>query len=80
MSIASGYTLKEAKEMLKVWKDAERALASGQAKRYRIGSREFESVDLPHIAARIKYFSDLVEALSGEARTMRVARFIPRDL
>ena len=80
MSITSGYSLEEAKEMLEVWKAAEKALASGQAKRYRIGSREYESVDLPDIAARIKYFSDLVEAKSGTARTMRVARFVPRDL
>lgn len=80
MSITSGYTLEEAKEMLEVWKAAEKALASGQAKRYRIGSREFESVDLPDISARIKYFSDIVEGLSGTVRTKRVARFIPRDL
>jgi len=80
MSIISGYTFKEAKELLEEWKAAEKALASGQAKRYRVGSREFESVDLKEIGDRIKYFSDLVEALSGTARTKRVARFIPRDL
>ncbi len=80
MAITSGYTLEEAREMLAAWKAAEKALASGQAKRYRIGTREFESVDLPDIAARIKYFSDLVEAYSGEVRTKRVARVIPRDL
>lgn len=80
MSAITGYTLAEAQEMLKMWKDCERALASGQAERYRIGSREYEAIDLDKIAARITYFSNLVEALSGTVRTRRVIRIVPRDL
>lgn len=80
MSAITGYTLDEAKEMLAMWKDCERALASGQAERYRIGSREYEAIDLDKIAARINYFSNLVEALSGTVRTKRVVRIVPRDL
>jgi len=80
MSAISGYTLEEAQEMLGIWKACEQALASGQAERYRIGSREYEAIDLDKIAARITYFSNLVEALSGNVRTRRVVRVVPRDL
>lgn len=80
MSAISGWTLAEAQEMLKSWKACELALSSGQAESYRIGSREFKAVDLDKIAARITYFSNLVEALSGQARTKRVARVVFRDL
>ena len=80
MAITSAYSLSEAQEMLTLWKDCERQLASGQAKRYRVGTREFEAVDLPEIAARINYFANVVEALSGTVRTKRVTRVVPRDL
>ena len=80
MSAITGYTLSEAREMLETWKACEQALASGQAERYRIGSREYEAIDLDKIAARINYFSNLVEALSGNVRTRRVVRIVPRDL
>ena len=81
MSVQYAYTLTEAKEMLTRWKDCEMQLASGQAKHYRIGSREFTSVDLPEIAKRITYFSNVVDALTnGTARKARVVRVVPRDL
>ncbi len=80
MAITTAYNLTEATEMLGLWKECERALASGQAKGYRVGSREFTAIDLPEIAARINYFGNVIEALNGTARTKRVARFVPRDL
>jgi hypothetical protein len=80
MAVSTAYTLTEAKEMLATWKACELALASGQAKEYRIGSREFTSIDLPDIANRINYFSNVVESLSGTVRTSRVTRIVPRDL
>ncbi len=80
MAIRTAYSLPEAKAMLQIWKDCERALAEGQAKRYRVGTREFESIDLPEIAAMIERFSNIVDALSGETRTTRVVRVVPRDL
>lgn len=80
MAVTSAWTLQEAQEMLEVWKAAEKALASGQAKRYKIGTREFEAVDLPDIAARINYFGNVVESLSGKVRTKRVTRIVPRDM
>jgi len=80
MSAISGYTLPEAQEMLTAWKACEQALASGQAESYRVGSREYKAIDLDKIAARITYFSNLVEALSGNVRTRHVVRIVPRDL
>jgi phage FluMu protein gp41 len=80
MAITTAYTLAEAKEMLTLWKECEKALASGQAKEYRVGTREFTAVDLPDIAARINYFGNVVEALSGGVRTKRVVRVVPRDM
>ena len=80
MAITTAYTLAEAREMLTLWKECEKALASGQAKEYRVGTREFTAVDLPDIAARINYFGNVVEALSGNVRTKRVVRVVPRDM
>lgn len=80
MAIASAYTRDEAQEMLRLWKDCEKALASGQAKAYRVGTREFTAFDLSEVRRMITYFSDVMEALSGTVRTTRVARVVPRDL
>lgn len=80
MAITTAYSITEAREMLTLWKECEKALASGQAKEYRIGTREFTAVDLPDIAERIRYFSNVIESLSGTTRTTRVTRVVPRDL
>ncbi len=80
MAIRTAYTLPEAREMLETWKACEKALAGGQAKAYKIGTREFTSIDLPDIAARINYFANVIEALSGSKRKGRAMRIVPRDL
>lgn len=80
MAITSAYTLEEAREMLRLWKECEKSLASGQAKAYRIGTREFTALDLDEITARTGYFADLVDKLSGQMRKNRVVRVVPRDL
>lgn len=80
MAVSTGYTLAEAREMLSLWKACEKALAEGQAKEYRVGTREYTALDLPEIAKRIEYFSNLIESLSGETRTTKVVRIVPRDL
>ena len=51
---ASAYTREEAVQMLALWKNAEKVLAQGTAKSYKIGTREYHAVDLPDIAARIE--------------------------
>lgn len=80
MAAISAYTLEEAQNMLGLCKEALRELVSGQAKSYKIGSREFTALDLNDLNKQIIYFSNLVEALSGSVRTTRVARVVPRDL
>lgn len=80
MAAKSAYTLAEAQEMLNLWKDAERSLASGQVTSYKVGTRECTLVDMEDIRAAINYFGNLVEALSGTVRTKRVTRVVPRDL
>ena len=76
----AAHTLDEAREMLALWKECEKQLASGTAKRYRIGTREYEAVDMPYIVSRINYYANQVAQLSGTARKSRVVRIVPRDL
>ena len=80
MAITSAYTLSEARESLELWKECYRALAEGQAKSYRVGTREFTAFDLPEVAKQIEILSNVVESLSGQVRTTRVVRVVPRDL
>lgn len=80
MSAISAYTLPEAIEMLRLYKQAEKDLVTGQATHYKIGSREFTSLDLDEIRKNIERLSNIVEALQGRARTSRVVRVVPRDL
>lgn len=80
MAVNSAYTLEEAREFLTLWKDCERSLASGQTKSYRVGTREYTALDLDDIAARIQFFANLVESLSGVVRTSRRVLVVPRDV
>lgn len=80
MAATNAYTLEEAQEMLDKVKEAHRQLITGQAKSYRIGTREFTSLDLSELMGQIEYFSNLVEVLSGQVRKTRVVRVVPRDL
>lgn len=75
----NGFTLVEAREQLALWKECAKELASGQAKRYRIGAREFEALDLDEIYRMIKYFADIVDELEGTKRRARVQVVVPRD-
>lgn len=80
MAAINAYTLDEAQGMLNLCKQALKELINGQAKSYRVGTREFTALDLDDLKAEIIYFSNIVEALSGSVRTKRVARVVPRDL
>lgn len=80
MAATTAYTLTEARTMLELVKEAHKELITGQAKSYRIGTREYTALDLDDLMKQIEYFSNLVEALSGKIKTKRVARVIPRDL
>ena len=80
MAYISPYTLTEARQLLALYKEAEIALVDGQAKSYKIGSREFTSLDLPVIQQRIRELAKTIEGMTGGARTTRAVMVIPRDL
>lgn len=74
-----GYTLAEAQTQLALWKECAQEIASSQTKRYRIGTREYESIDLPYVHNMIRYFAGIVDKLNGSARSTRVQVVVPRD-
>ena len=80
MAFISAYTLTEARSLLALYKDAEIALVDGQAKSYKIGTREFTSLDLPWILQRIRELAKTIEGLEGNVRTKRAVMVVPRDL
>ena len=76
----SAYTRTEAMELLTLYKTAEAEIVGGQAKHYKVGTREFTAVDLPWIQQRIRELAKLIAALDGAARTKRAVQVIHRDL
>ena len=75
--------LVDAKEMLSLWQDAEKKLASGTVKSYAIGSRNLTYIDLKEITERISYWENKIKNLQISAsgkKIRRARRFIPRDL
>lgn len=75
----SHWTIEEARENLKIWLEAERAVATGQS--YRIGTRALTRASLSEIAKRIKFWRDQIDQLqNGRQSGVRVMRFVPRDL
>ncbi len=73
------YDLKFCKERLKIWLDAEAAVATGQS--YSIGSRSLTRANLNDIREQIKYWSNQIAAIEqGTGGGRRVMRIIPRDL
>lgn len=80
MAFISAYTLTEARSLLILYKEAEIALVDGQAKSYKIGTREFTALDLPVILQRIRELAKTIEGLEGNMRTKRAVMVVPRDL
>lgn len=73
------YTLEEARERLVMYKQCEKELVSGQAKAYKVGSREFTAIDLPWLTKEIQKFANMVADLSGTRGRIRVKRVVFRD-
>lgn len=71
-------TIDEARENLKIWLDAERAVATGQS--YKIGSRSLTRADLSEIANRVNFWRNELEKLESGRTGARVMRAVPRDL
>lgn len=80
MAFVSPYTIEEARSLLAQYKEAEVALVAGQAQSYRIGTREWTSIDLPVIQQRIRELAKTIAGLEGNARTKRAVMVVPRDL
>ena len=80
MAFISAYSLSEARSLLALYKVAEIALVDGQAKSYKIGTREFTALDLPVILQRIRELAKTIEGLEGNMRTKRAVMVVPRDL
>jgi len=80
MAYIAPYTLEEAQALLLKYKEAEIALVTGQAKAYRVGSREFTSLDLDLIQRRIRELAKTIAALTGNTRTKRAVMVVPRDM
>lgn len=75
----SWVTIEEAKESLRLWLDAEKAVATGQS--YKIGTRSLTRANLEDIERRIKYWRNEIEKLeSGAGNGAPVFRAVPRDL
>lgn len=80
MSVTTAWTLPEAQEMVREIKNAIRSIVNGTAKSYKIGTREYTALDMDELERLLTRFSNIVEALSGNVRTNRVVRVVPRDL
>lgn len=80
MAFISPYTLTEARNLLALYKEAEIALVDGQAKSYKIGTREFTSLDVAWLQQRIRELAKTIEGLEGNVRTKRAVMVVPRDL
>lgn len=77
--MAESIELQEARENLRLWMNAEKAVATGQS--YKIGTRSLTRASLSDIVARINYWQNEIERLeNGRPRGMRVLRAVPRDL
>lgn len=73
-------TLEEAQTNLRVWLDAERAIANAQS--YTISNRSLTKANLSEVAKRIMYWQNKVaelEMIQKGKRMRRTKQFIPRD-
>lgn len=74
--------LEYAEEMLTLWRDAEKKLASGRVKSYAIANRNLTYVDLKEISERVTYWENRLyelKIMASGRRIRRAKRFIPRD-
>jgi hypothetical protein len=72
--------LDEAKAMLEMWINAEKAVSTGQS--YSIGGRSLTRVDMKEIREAQQYWESQIYKLEHgiTSRGARVLRVIPRDL
>lgn len=75
------FTVRECRERLRIWLDAEAAIASGQS--YMIDNRRLERANLAQVREQIKFWRNELQkaesAINGRGRR-RITRIMPRDL
>lgn len=76
---SDAFSVEELRNLLQAWKDCYLALATGQVKYYRIGTRELQTIDLDEIMDQIRALQDAIDEKSG-AKKPRVRRVVFRDL
>lgn len=70
--------IEQNKELLKLWLEAEKAVATGQS--YSIGNRTLTRVDAKTIIERIEYYEKRIKALeSGKQGGIRFKRAVIYD-
>ena len=77
MTVRENEALETAREMKRLWIEAEKAVMTGQE--YRIGTRSLKRADLKEIGERIKFWSDEEAALDTTQHRIRVRQIIPRS-
>lgn len=75
----AAYSYEEAKLYLAEYKEALTALVGGQAKAYKIGSREVTLIDLEDIERMIDKFAAIVEKYENSSRPSRSVAVVFRD-
>jgi hypothetical protein len=75
----AAYTYQESCTYLTQYKEALTALVDGQAKAYRIGSREVTLLDLEEIEKMIDKFAAIKEKYEGNVRPPRNVAVVFRD-
>ena len=70
-------SIEEARATLRMWLEAERAVATGQS--YRIGTRSLTRANLADIRESIQFWRREIAKLEGKHTGARVFRAVPRD-
>lgn len=74
----SWISIEEARSTLKMWIEAERAVATGQS--YKIGTRSLTRANLADIRESIQFWRREIARLEAKHTGARVFRGVPRDL
>ena len=74
----SWISIEEAHSTLRMWLDAERAVATGQS--YKIGTRSLTRANLADIRESIQFWRREIARLEAKHSGARVFRAVPRDL
>ena len=71
-------SIEEARSTLRMWLEAERAVATGQS--YKIGTRSLTRANLADIRESIQFWRREIARLEAKQSGARVFRAVPRDL